>query len=153
MELNATIASHQRWTREPPLHRAVAAGVAGLAASALAASVLLIGPARAAVPGAMCRNAGHSASAAEIVYEADAASTAVDENLSWMQQEFDRATPASPAAWRLREDLDRLHGRAELLTQLRQVASVRGDATPGSLAQFRAQEKLDLACDAIATGD
>lgn len=72
--------------------------------------------------------------------------------LSWIQVDFDHATPASPAAWRLQEELDRLRVEPHTLSDLRNTAFVRGDATPGSPAQFRAQEEVDQLCGQLLSG-
>jgi hypothetical protein len=102
---------------------------------------------RAAGASTSCRTSGHSATSAEIVARSETTLAKVRGDMSWLRAQFDQATIASPAAWRLHEELDRLAEQAKVLDQLHYVAFIRSDATPGSPAQFRAQEELDSLCD------
>ena len=120
--------------------------IGAISVTSLAATTLLATPAQATSPTSVCRAGSHPAAAKEIVARSEAALATVTGNLSWMQADFDQATTASPAAWRLREELDQLHAEASHLNQLRHAAFIRNDATPGSAAQFRAQEEVDLIC-------
>ena len=122
-------------------------GLALIGAAALATTTLWAAPALAAPATTVCETAGHPATSSEIVARSKAAMATTSRDLAWMQIEFDQATTASPAAWRLREQLDRVAEEAKALDQLGYVAFVRGDATPGSPAQFRAQEEVDRLCD------
>jgi hypothetical protein len=94
-----------------------------------------------------CRTSGHSATSAEIVARSEATLAKVSGDMSWLRAQADQATIASPAAWRLHEELDRLAEQAKVLDQLRHAAIIRSDATPASPAQFRAQEEVDSLCD------
>ena len=120
-----------------------------MGAAALAAPILFAGPAQAAPAITSCRTAGHPATSAELEAGSEATLANVSGNLAWLREQFDQTTTASPAAWRVREELDRLGEEAKVLDQLRYVAFVRGDATLGSPAQFRAQEELDSLCNRI----
>jgi len=119
------------------------------AGAVLAAPMLFAGPAAAGPRTSPCRTAGHPAQAIEIVARSQTAAAGVNAQLSWMQVEYDKTTPASPAQRRLREELDRLEAEANDLQKLGVAASARADATSGSPAQFRAQEELDSLCDAL----
>jgi hypothetical protein len=81
--------------------------------------------------------------------QADAAAARVQVELSVLQVDYAGATTASPAAWQLREELDRLDTDADALRDLHATAFIRGDATPGSPAQFRAQDELDSLCASL----
>jgi hypothetical protein len=120
-----------------------------MASAALAAPTLTAGPAQAAPANPTCRTAGHSASAPEILASAEAHLVTVSGDLSWLRMQSDQTTTASPAAWRLHEEIDQLQQEAELFNQVRSVAFIRGNATPGSPAQFRAEEELDSLCDQV----
>lgn len=125
-------------------------GAAALAAPALLAGpALLAAPALAAPAATSCETAGHPATSAQIVARSQADLTGVQAELAWLQVDADGVTTTSPAAWRLREQLDRLQARASHLEALRTVAFIRGDATAGSPAQFRAQEELDSLCNVL----
>jgi hypothetical protein len=119
------------------------------AGAAPAAVLLLPGAAFASPTTSLCRTAGDPASPAEIMGQTDADLAHVQTELHMLQREYDSASTASPAAWRLREELDRLDGKARALQDLHATAFIRSDATPGSAAQFRAQEELDALCASL----
>jgi hypothetical protein len=121
-----------------------------MGAAALVGTALLAAPALAAPATTLCRTAGHPATAAEIMVRSEATLAKASGDISWLQVDFDQATAASPAAWRLREELDQLAEEVKVLDQLHYVAFIRGDATPGSPAQFRAQEDVDSMRDRLS---
>jgi len=53
---------------------------------------------------------------------------------------------ATPAAWRLHEEHDRLEWQSRVLRELRNALATRAAATPGWPAQWRAQESSDALC-------
>jgi hypothetical protein len=71
----------------------------------------------------------------------------VSHQLATTEKDFDAATVASPAAWRLHEERDRLRMKYSLLSQLRDALAARDGATPRSPAQWRAQESSDALCE------
>jgi len=97
----------------------------------------------------LCHTAGHPATSAEIIGRSANRLAAAQMPLSWLQVDYDEATTASPAAWRLREEIEQLRTAARGFGDLSATAFIRGDATPGSPAQFRAQEELDALCDSL----
>jgi hypothetical protein len=124
--------------------RALATTAAALAAVILAPAAVSAGP-----TSSLCRAAGRPSSSAEIMGRAEAALARVQMELPVLQIDYDAASTASPAAWRLREELDRLDAESRSLRDVDNTAFVRGDATPGTPAQFRAQEELDGLCASV----
>ena len=59
------------------------------------------------------------------------------------------AAVASPAAWRLHEETDRLEAEYEVLDQLHTAFAAKEGATPASPAQWRAQESTDSLCEQL----
>jgi hypothetical protein len=84
------------------------------------------------------------------VARAEVALAVARRDLHWLKVDYPQATMASAAAWRIHEEIDRLDAETKDQDELRSVAFVRGDATPGTPAQFRAQEEVDSLCDRIA---
>ena len=115
-------------------------------AAALAGATLFAGPASAGSVTNLCLTAGRPATSAEILSRSQAQLVAIQAELPWLQADFDGARTASPAGWRLADELESLEAEARDLDNLRMDAFIRSDATPGSAAQFRAQEELDMVC-------
>ncbi len=119
------------------------------AAAALAAVILVPGAVSASPTTRLCSTSGHPSSSAEIMGQSEAALARVQAEHSVLQIDYHGATTASPAAWRLREELDRLDAEAHVLQDLHTTAFIRGVATAGSPAEFRAQEELDGLCASL----
>jgi hypothetical protein len=84
-----------------------------------------------------------------IAFDVDAPLATVGDQLAITEKDFRDATMASPASWRLHEELDRLAWRHGLLRQLGDTVTTRDEATPGSPAQWRAQESSDAICEQL----
>jgi hypothetical protein len=78
-----------------------------------------------------------------------AALTVVGDQVAITEKDFRDTTMASPASWRLHEDLERLERKYRLLRQLGDTVATRDGATPGSPAQWRAQESSDAVCEQL----
>jgi hypothetical protein len=133
-----------------PAHPRLWLAIVGITTATVVAPILPAGSATAQSEPSVCVTSGHAAAATQIMTRSQTMLTGIESDIAWTQDEFDRAASASPAKWRLREELDRLKGESESLRDLAHVAFVRGDATSGSPAQFRAQEELDQLCSEIA---
>jgi hypothetical protein len=78
---------------------------------------------------------------------------ALGDQLAITETDFRDATIASPASWRLHEELDRLDRKYGLLRQLGNTLATRDGATPGSPAQWRAQETSDALCEQLRSAN
>jgi hypothetical protein len=116
-----------------------------VAAVTLAAPTLNGRPAAAATH-QLCETNGHPATNTEIIGRVDAESALSTADRLRAEQDLQQADPTFPAIWRLRDRVDQLRDDLDSLGAVRQVATIRQDATPGSPAQFRAQEELDRLC-------
>jgi hypothetical protein len=73
----------------------------------------------------------------------------VDRQLAVTSANLVSATATSPAAWRLNDEAGWLEVQDVGLRQLGLALAARDDATPGSAAQWRAQESTDALCDEL----
>ena len=81
--------------------------------------------------------------------DATTALASVGRQLAITVADLSGAAVASPAAWRLHEETDRLEAEYEVLDQLHTAFAAKEGATPASPAQWRAQESTDSLCEQL----